>query len=327
VQNNVSPGFTLHVFNMATQTKLPVVPDKALEALRSGIQSVLDSKDWTGFLSAIKQIHDYSFNNRLLIMLGQVKRGWSPSSFVAGQKKWDFKFQRKLKDGEFVKGIWILAPVLINKKDENGNQITNDRGEPVKIPIRFRGVRVWDHRQTEGEPLPDVPNKETMMAQLNGDAPQQLLNSLQQVALSRSVKVALEVSSADMGGALGRCWFQNGGRANKIELVEGLNRPTAISVLAHELGHALLHNRDEYQEHDSSSIKELEAESVAYLVCDHYGIDLGSRSFCYIVSHNTATDDIVAELLKSGERILRAYEEIITFVDQQLEEPAQLVAA
>ena len=93
---------------------------------------------------------------------------------------------------------------------------------------------------------------------------------------------------------------------------------TTVSVLAHELGHAILHNRDEYQEHDSSSIKELEAESVAYLVCSYYGVDLGSRSFQYIVHHGTASDDVVADLLKSGDRIFRAYDEIVTAVDQVL---------
>ena len=123
-----------------------------------------------------------------------------------------------------------------------------------------------------------------------------------------------------MGGAHGRCWFQNQGRASKIEILEGLNLATQVSVLVHELGHAILHNRDEYSEHDAASIKELEAESVAYLVCSHYGMDLGSRSFRYIVHHDHASDDVVADLLKSGDRIFKAYSEIISVVDPKLEE-------
>ena len=91
-----------------------------------------------------------------------------------------------------------------------------------------------------------------------------------------------------------------------------------VSIMAHELGHAILHNRDEYLEHDSSSIKELEAESVAYLVCSHYGLDLGQRSFKYIVTHNIASDDVVSDLLRSGDRIFRAYEEITKTVDDYL---------
>lgn len=299
------------------QTKLPKVPEKALEALKNGIQSVLDSKDWVGFLSAIKQIHDYSFNNRLLIMFEQSKREWSFSPFVAGRTKWNEKFNRQLKEGEFTKPIWILAPVLIDKKDENGNKIMKPDGTPYKVPIRFRGVKVYDHRQTHGDPIPE-PDTSTMMAPLQGGAPAELLCALYGVAERRSVEVAT-VSADELGKALGCCWFKNEGRASKIELLQDLNTPTMISVLAHELGHAILHNRDEYQEHDSSSIKELEAESVAYLVCSHYGVDLGSRSFPYIVSHGIASDDIVADLLKSGDRIFKAYETIIQETDAHIQ--------
>ena len=310
------------------QTKLPKVPEKALEALKNGIQSVLDSKDWAGFLSAIKQIHDYSFNNRLLIMFEQSKRNWSFSPLVAGRTKWNEKFNRQLKEGEFSKPIWILAPVLIDKKDEDGKRITKPDGTPYKVPIRFRGVKVYDHRQTHGDPIPE-PDTSTMMSQLQQDAPAELLCALYGVAKCRSVEVVTS-SKDELGKALGCCWFKNEGRASKIELLENLNTATMISVLAHELGHAILHNRDEYQEHDSSSIKELEAESVAYLVCSYYGVDLGGRSFTYIVSHGIASDDVVADLLKSGDRIFRAYQEIITITDQFIrqEQPQkELVAA
>lgn len=297
--------------------KLPKVPEKALEALKDGIQSVLDSKDWSGFLSAIRQIHDYSFNNRMLIMLGQTKRGWSFSPLVAGRTKWATKFNRTIKKDEFGKPIWILAPVLIDKKDDNGNPLIKPDGTAVKVPIRFRGVKVYDHNQTEGDEIPQ-PDTSEMMKPLECNISDQVMNGLMTVAVRRQVEVVQDVSEDAMGRALGRCWFENNGRASKIEIKSGLNLATAVSVLAHELGHAILHNRDEYQEHDSSSIKELEAESVAYLVCSHYGVDLGGRSFQYIVHHNTASDDVVADLLKSGDRIFRAYEEIVTITDELL---------
>ncbi len=294
--------------------KLPKVPEKALEALKDGIQSVLDSKDWTGFLSAIRCIHDYSFNNKLLIMMAQHKRGWSFSPFVAGIRKWNEKFNRQLKKGEFTNPIWILAPILINKTDDSGQVIRRADGSAEQIAIRFRGVKVYDHHQTEGDPIPE-PDTSGMMAQLEGNISSHVMDGMIAVAKRRSVEVQ-RCSAEDLGSALGRCWFANQGRASKIELSSELNEVTAVSVMAHELGHAILHNRDEYQEHDSSSIKELEAESVAYLVCSYYGVDLGCRSFAYIISHNTASDDVVADLLKSGDRIFRAYEEIIKTVDQ-----------
>lgn len=304
--------------NTVTAPKLPKVPDKALEALKEGIQSVLSSKDWSGFLSAIRRIHSYSFNNRMLIMMGQAKRGWDLSSFVAGKTKWNTEFNRQIKTDEFGKPIWILAPVLIEKKDENGNPIKRSDGSTERIPIRFRGVKVYDHRQTHGDPIPE-PDTEDMMKQLDDTAPHQLLSGLVEVASARSVKVFDSVSKVELGAAHGRCWFENGGRASKIEILDELNLTTKVSVLAHELGHAILHNRDEYQEHDEASIKELEAESVAYLVCSHYGIDLGNRSFRYIVHHDHASDDVVADLLKSGDRIFKAYSEIISVVDPKLE--------
>jgi len=305
--------------NTLTATKLPKVPDKAMEALKEGIQSVLDSKDWSGFLSAIRKIHSYSFNNRLLIMLGQSKRGWELSPYVAGKTKWNTEFNRQLKEGEFVKPIWILAPILVEKKDSNGNPIRRADGSTEKIAIRFRGVKVYDHRQTHGDDLPE-PDTEGMMAELSCEASVELFNGLVDVAKKRNVQVSRAVSKHEMGGAHGRCWFQNQGRASKIEILEGLNLATQVSVLVHELGHAILHNRDEYSEHDAASIKELEAESVAYLVCSHYGMDLGSRSFRYIVHHDHASDDVVADLLKSGDRIFKAYSEIISVVDPKLEE-------
>lgn len=298
--------------------KLPKVPDKALEALKQGIQSVLDNKDWSGFLNAIKKIHDYSFNNRMLIMFEQAKRGWDISSFVAGKTKWNQQFNRQLKEGEYIKPIWILAPVMINKKDDNGNDIIGANGKPVQVPIRFRGVRVYDHRQTHGDPLP-TPDTSGMMDQLQGNVEAPVFEGLCKVASARCVEVLSKTPQDEMGGALGRCWFTGEkGRANKIEIKDGLNLVTMVSVMAHELGHAILHNRDEYLEHDSTSIKELEAESVAYLVCSHYGIDLGARSFKYIVTHNIASDDVVADLLRSGDRIFRAYDEITTTVDDYI---------
>ena len=300
-----------------TTAKLPKVPEKALEALKNGIQSILDNKDWSGFLQAIRQIHDYSFNNRFLIMFEQAKRGWNISPLVAGKTKWDMKFNRKIKREEWKNPIWIMAPVMVNKKDENGDTIRNADGKAVQIPVRFRGVRVYDHRQTEGDPLPS-PDISGMMDQLESDISPDVLCALFGVAQSRSIEVLDQVPLDEMGGALGRCWFQNEGRASKIELRADLNLATKISVIAHELGHAILHNRDEYLEHDSTSIKELEAESVAYLVCSHYNLDLKDRSFKYIVHHNVASDDVVADLLRSGERIFRAYEEITKYVDQIL---------
>lgn len=309
-----------------TVSKLPKVPEKALEALTNGIQSVLDSKDWGGFLRCIKQIHNYSFNNRFLIVMAQSSRGYEISPYVAGQTKWNEKFNRQLKPGEFKNPIWILAPVLVDKRDPEGNVIYGPKGNALKVAIRFRGVKVYDQSQTDGDPIPKIDTQE-MFAELTSEASPELMQALVKTAEQRNVEVVLDVPRKEMSGALGCCWFKNEGRASKIELLDELNLATKVSVMAHELAHALLHNRDEYLEHDSVSIKELEAESVAYLVCSHYNLDLCNRSFQYIVHHNAASDDIVADLLRSGARIVTAYEEIIGKVDDFLSKELSCVAA
>lgn len=316
---------------MTETQKLPKVPEKALEALKAGITKVLETKDWAGFITAIKQIHDYSFNNRLLIMMEQWKRQYPNTQFVAGRTKWKDKFNRTVKQEEVCKPIWILAPVMIDKRDENGNVILKPDGKPVQVPIRFRGVRVYDQHQTEGDPIPEI-DAGNILTQVNEGGSIELLNALVNVGSQRNIDVKLNIPIEELGHAWGCCYFRNEGRASEIKIRAELTLPTQISVLAHELGHALLHNRDEYQEHDSTSIKELEAESVAFLVCSHYGIDLGTRSFEYIVHHNVGTDDVVADLLRSGERIIRAYEQITTTVEmlmklEQRVQKRELVAA
>ena len=120
-------------------------------------------------------------------------------------------------------------------------------------------------------------------------------------------------------GAHGECWFTGeNGTASKIKLKEGLSILSEIHTLAHELGHSILHNRDEYEEHDSTSIKELEAESVAMLVCNSYDIDTCKCSFDYIIGHNTKNKDVQESMLNAGDRIYKAHKEITTIVDKHL---------
>ena len=298
---------------MTTKTKSKI-PEELLGSLKDGIQRILDNKDWAGFLNMMRKIHHYSFNNRFLIALEQERRGYGFSPLVAGFHKWKNEFKRTVKKGE--KSIHILAPVMTTVTNDNGEPLLNDEGKPIKRPYRFKTAHVFDHHQTEGEPIPK-PDTSNMMDQLEDIASPALFNGLCQVAINRKIEVRTEVYKAQMEGALGCCCF-TGEKANEIKLVEGLNVATQISVMSHELGHAILHSSDDYRRQTPGSIKELEAESVAYLVCSHYNIDLGERTFKYIVHHNTATDDIVEEITKSGDRIFKAYELITKIVDSYL---------
>ena len=148
-----------------------------------------------------------------------------------------------------------------------------------------------------------------------------LLEGLCKVAEARNVEIIRNVPEAEMGGAHGECWFTGkNGTASKIKLKEGLSILSEIHTLAHELGHSILHNRDEYEEHKSTSIKELEAESVAMLVCNSYDIETCKCSFDYIMGHNTKTKDVQESMLNAGDRIYKAHKEITTIVDKHLKE-------
>ena len=301
---------------MTTKTKLSKIPEELLGSLKDGVQKILDDKDWAGFLNVMRKIHHYSFNNRFLIAMEQQKRGYGFSPLVAGFKKWKTEFKRIVKKGE--KSIHIMAPVMYTVTDDNGNVVLNDEGKPIRRPYRFKTAHVFDHHQTEGDPIPE-PDTSDILDQIEGDISPHLFNGLCQVAVKQKLAVQIDVSKEEMGDALGQCWFTgDDGKAEKIKLAEGLNAATTVSVMSHELGHAILHNGLEYRIHTPGSIKELEAESVAYLVCSHYNIDVGDRTFKYIVHHNTATDDIVEEITKSGDRIFKAYELITKTVDSYL---------
>ena len=261
----------------------------------------------------------YSFNNTMLIWMQQLKRELEPSSQVAGYKTWKNKFNRQVKKG--AKCYRILAPRPVNKMGEDGKPILNKDGKPIINFMMFSAVNVFDYRETEGEPLPEKPDTSHVMKNMEGDAMPGLLKGLCKVAEARNVKILRNVPESEMDGAHGRCWFTGeNGRASKIELKEGLSILSEIHTLAHELGHSILHNRDEYIEHDTSSIKELEAESVAMLVCNSYDIDTCKCSFDYIIGHNTRNKDVQESMLNAGDRIYKAHKEITTIVDEHLKE-------
>jgi len=257
-----------------------------------------------------------------LIWMQQLKRELEPSSQVAGYKTWQTKFKRQVKKG--AKCYRILAPSPVNKMGEDGKPILNKDGQKIINFMRFRAVKVFDYRETEGEPLPEKPDTSHVMKNMEGDAMPGLLKGLCKVAEARNVKILRNVPESEMDGAHGRCWFTGeNGRASKIELKEGLSILSEIHTLAHELGHSILHNRDEYIEHDTSSIKELEAESVAMLVCNSYDIDTCKCSFDYIIGHNTRNKDVQESMLNAGDRIYKAHKEITTIVDKHLKEESK----
>jgi hypothetical protein len=181
--------------------------------------------------------------------------------------------------------------------------------EPTKMIKGFKLVPVFDVSQTEGEALPKCP-----ISRLHGDD-QGLFNALAHFAQAQGLTVSIE----DTGPASGY-WSPS---AKRIAIHQNRDPLHQAKTLAHELGHALLHNPEEYRLHRRDF--ELEAESVAFVTLQHYGLDTGDYSFGYIA--HWQTDKNALETLKnSGCRIQKTARIILDGLDFLAQNPAQMAA-
>ena len=245
------------------------------DRLETGIQELFDSDRYKAYLTTMAKFHNYSFNNTLLIAM-------QGGQLVAGFNKWKDTFHRTVKKGE--KGIKILAPApykvkqKMEKLDEQGKPILDKDGKPlteekaVQIPA-FKVVSVFDVSQTEGEPLPSIAVNE-----LSGSVQdyQDFFKALEQAS---PVPIGFEDIE---GGAHGYFHLLD----NRIAIQEGMSQLQTIKTAIHEIAHAKLHaidpNDPEQTNRPDSRTREVQAESVAYAVCQHYGLDTSEYSFGYV---------------------------------------------
>jgi len=136
------------------KSKLDRLPEDMQKLLCDGISEAM--QNWGGFLKMSQKFTTYSFNNTMLIWMQQLQRELEPSSQVAGYKSWQTKFKRQVKKG--AKCYRILAPRPINKMGEDGKPVLNKDGKTKIKFMMFVGVKVFDYRDTEGEPLPEKPD-------------------------------------------------------------------------------------------------------------------------------------------------------------------------
>jgi len=242
------------------------------------------------FLAVAARFHDYSFRNQLLIASQR-----PDATRVAGFQAWK-KLGRFVKKGE--KGITIIAPI-VGKQREDAAPI-QDAKEEGKGIFGFRGVHVFDLAQTDGKPLPELTD-------VTGD-PVGNLDALKRFAESRAITLE---HSPDLGGPLGASY---GGR---IVLLQGLAPAEEFSTLAHELAHEILH-RDKGT-CPKKTVRETEAEAVAFIVCSAAGLDLSTSASDYIQLYDGNAETLMASL----ERIQRTASTLIASV----QEPKAEVAA
>lgn len=283
--------------------------------LEEGIQSLFESEKFKTWLTTMSRFHDYSLNNTLLIASQK-----PDATLVAGYTSWQKNFGRQVNKGE--KAIRILAPAPYKKKAEvdkvdpaTGVILTNPDGSSVKetkeiVVPAFKVVSVFDVSQTDGRELPSLGVNE-----LTGDVAQ-YDRFFEALKLSCPVPIAFEEIAT---GAKG--YFHT--VENRIAIQQDMSQVQTIKTAIHEMAHQKLHSIDPQEAPSEEpkltrNSKEVEAESVAYTVCQHYGIETSDYSFAYIAGWSKGKD--TPELKASLNRIRVAANEMITEIDGHMAE-------
>ena len=286
------------------------------DKLEAGVRGVLDSENYKSYLTSMSKFHTYSFRNTMLIFLQK-----PDASLVAGAGKWQSEFERTRKQGE--RGLKILAPNFykvkkrVPKKDpDTGEPIKDKDGKTVmdeqEITVPdYRVVSVYDVSQTEGKELP-----EAHVDMLSGDVEQ--FQDLQ-AALERSSPYAISIEPI-LDGAKGRCFYLE----QRIAVNEGMGELQTLKTAIHEVAHARLYEKNSHLAEDKQpdkATREVQAESVAYAVCQYWGLDTSDYSFGYIANWSSGRD--LKELQASLETIRAAANDLINEMEVHLLELQQ----
>ena len=291
--------------------KLKEITDR----LEQGIAELFDSERYKEYLRVMSKFHNYSFNNTLLIAMQK-----PDASLVAGFSAWKNNFGRNVMKGQ--KGIKIIAPSPFKIRQEvekidphtqkpiigkDGKPVTEEK--EVKIPA-YKVVSVFDVSQTEGKELPDIAVDE-----LTGDV-DRYKDFFAALEKTSPVPIAFENIG---GGSHGYYHLED----KRIAINEGMSELQTLKTAIHEIAHAKLHDIDlnapkDEQPRVDRRTREVEAESVAYTVCQHYGLDTSDYSFGYVAGWSSGRE--LSELKSSLETIRSAAAEIINSIDENLAE-------
>lgn len=283
------------------------------DRLEEGLKELFESEKYKNYLSTMSKFHSYSANNIQLIAMQR-----PDATFIAGYKAWQKNFERHVNKGE--KGIRILAPApyKIKEEQEKIDPVTkepmlDEDGLPIveeveiNIPA-FRVVTVFDYAQTNGKELPGLG-----MNELHGNVEnyQDFMEALKRVS---PVPISYKKMEEDRKG-----YFLD--LNHPIDIKEGMSEAQTAKTGVHEVAHAKLHAKEIRQNTETAANKdretmEVEAESIAYTVCQHFGIDTSDYSFGYIAGWSSGKD--MPELKSSLDTIRKTSSELIKGIEAQL---------
>ncbi|MBQ8995709.1 MAG: hypothetical protein IJ091_07825 [Oscillospiraceae bacterium] len=241
--------------------------DEIMKALEDGVKDFMETDTYKAYLRAVGKFHNYSMNNVMLITMQR-----PDATLVAGYNTWKKSFNRNVKRGE--KGLKIIAPmpVSVEKEEDRVDQYGNTYKEKVTVTVpRFRAVTVFDVSQTDGDPLPDI-------------SPSELKDEVSNYGVFlKAVEKASDVpiNYIDIEGTA-KGYFNVAN--NEISVAKGMSESQTLKTLIHEIAHSVLHNKNNGGVFIDTKTKEVQAESVAFSVCSHFGIDTSEYTFPYVTA-------------------------------------------
>ena len=293
---------------------------ETFEQLQKGIIEMLESKQFKEICNSISKFHNYSFSNSVMIALQKPS-----ASYVAGYNDWKNKFNRQVKKGE--KGIKIICgmPEIIEREVKKRDPITHQKildsnENPILITqkekiVYYKIGHVYDISQTE-----QIEGKKVIELSpahlLEGNVPnyEDMLEAIKDVA---SVPVTFEKIEGEVNG-----YYSDSEK--KIAVKSDLCESQKIKTCIHELAHSLLHSEENISNSDDKLLKnriyqEIQAESIAYIVSNHFGLDTSQYTFGYVAGWSGNVD----EFSKNMAIIQRASNEIISKMESSLERIAK----
>ncbi len=289
------------------------------DRLEQGIQDLFDSDRFKEYLRVMSKFHDYSFNNTLLIAMQK-----PDATFVAGYTSWKKDYGRQVVS--HAKSIKVLAPSPYKVKREvdkidptTKKPVIGKDGKPVKeeteitVPA-FKVVSVFDVSQTEGKELPTIGVDE-----LTGDV-EQYADFFRATEQASPAPVGFEKIESGAKGYYSQI-------EKRIAINEGMSELQNLKTLIHEIAHAKLHDIDlnapakEQADRPDRRTREVQAESIAYAVCQHYGLDTSDYSFAYVAKWSSGRE--LSELKASLKTIRDTAAGLIADIDKNFAELTQ----
>ncbi|HEM3636110.1 TPA: toprim domain-containing protein [Streptococcus suis] len=298
----VDSTFYTQTSNQNKLSELLASKDRAglAQHLKEGVHQYLNSEQYKDFLNTMSRFPNYSYRNIQLL-----KAQMPTVQAVASFKSWKEDFGRTVIKGS--KSLRIFAPQITKLRDPQTGEVLKDEQGNDKTRITFKLVPVFDISQTEGKELP----KPIYQLEGNHENYSKLYRSAKAYAQSKGLTMEFNTNIGEANGYYSR-------QENKIVIKAGMSEQQTLKTIYHELAHADLHSSQTVTKDLQYSDAELQAESVAYVVANHYGLDTSEYSFGYLatwVRDKEALSDLESQL----EIVQKEAQHLINSLDRELE--------